>query len=153
MGARHRGDLVSTYGPPGEMSLGDVQTIHQAAEVFGQRGGVIRLLRIGPAVPPPIVGKDSEAISKGGRKIVEDVRVTEAAVDKDQHRTRATPIEVVESDAVGGDEAAFVGGSIGPDGRLPACGQGQERERDACCWNNGAYQESENIGGLHWRPL
>ena len=152
MGACHRGDLVSTDGPPSEMSLGDVQTIHQAAEVFGQRGGVIRPLRLGPAVPPPIVGEDSEAVGEGERKIVEDVRVPEATVNKDQHRTRATPIEVMESDAVGGDEATFVGGSVGPGGRLPACGQGQGRERDACYRNHGAYQESQNIGRLHWDP-
>ena len=79
MGARHRGDLVSAHGPPGEMSLGDAQAIHQAAEVFGQRGGVVRPLRVGLAVSPPSVGDDPEAVGEGRRKIVEDVRVVEVS--------------------------------------------------------------------------
>jgi hypothetical protein len=66
------------------MSLRDAQAIHQAAEVFGQRGGVIRPLRIGPLVPAPSVGDDVETVREGRRKIVKDVRIVALAVDEDQ---------------------------------------------------------------------
>src|SRR5580704_19276754 len=94
------------------MSLSNAQAIHQAAEIFGTRGGVERSLRIGVAVPTQIVGDDSEVIAEGRRKIVENVRVVETAVDEDQHRTQTTPLEVVQSNAVGGNESALVGGAV-----------------------------------------
>src|SRR5580700_6382286 len=114
MGARHGGDFVSTQGPAGKMSLSNAQAIHQAAEVFGASGGVERAFRIRAAVPTQIVGDNSEVISEGRRKIVENVCVVETAVDEDQHRTQTTPVEVVKSNAVGGYEAALVGGSVRP---------------------------------------
>src|SRR5258708_26071913 len=114
MGARHGGDFVSTQGPASKMSLSNAQAIHQAAEVFGASGGVERSFRIGAAVPTQIVGDDSEVAGEGRRKIVENVRVVETAVDEDQHRTQTTPVEVVKSNAVGGHASAFVRGRVRP---------------------------------------
>src|SRR6266851_4496730 len=114
MGARHGGDVVSTQGPASKMSLINAQPIHQAAQIFGASGGIERPLRIRAAVPTQIVGDHSEVVGEGRRKIVENVRIVETAVDEDQRRTQTTPVEVVKSNAVGGHESAVVGGSVRP---------------------------------------
>src|SRR5713101_1526178 len=90
------------------MSLSNAQAIHQAAEIFATRAGVERPLRIGVAVPTQIVGDDSEVVAEGRRKLVENVRVVETAVDEDQHRTHTVPVEIVKSNAVGGHESTLV---------------------------------------------
>src|SRR5260370_34115051 len=99
MGARHGGDFVSTQGPASKMSLSNAQAIHQATEVFGASGGVERSIRIGAAVPTQIVGDDSEVAGEGRRKVVENGRGVETAVDEDQHRTHTTIVELVTSNA------------------------------------------------------
>ena len=91
------------------MSLSNAQAIHQAPEVFSAGSGVERPLCIGVAVPTQIIGDDSEVVGEGGCKIVENVRVVESAVDEDQRRTQTTPVEVVQSNAVGAHESALVG--------------------------------------------
>lgn len=115
------------------MSLGNARAIHQAAEVFGASGGVERPLRIGVAVPTEIIGDDSEVVGEGRRKIVENVRVIETAVDQDQHRTQTTPVDVVKSNAFGGDEFALVGGSVDCDAKLVAQARlGFQCEKPTC---------------------
>src|SRR5260370_30594091 len=99
-GAGHGGDVVSTQGPASKMSLINAQPIHQAAQIFGASGGIQRPLRIGAAVSTQIVGDDSEVVGEGRRKIVENVRVVEPAVDEHQPRTQTTPVEVPKSNTV-----------------------------------------------------
>src|SRR5258708_10344606 len=96
------------------MSLSNSQAIHQAAEVFGARSGVDRRLRIGATVPTEIVGDDSAVVGEGRRKVVENMRVIETAVDEDQHLPQTTPIEVVKSNAVSVHESSLVRGSVRP---------------------------------------
>jgi hypothetical protein len=96
------------------VSLSNAQAIHQTAEVSGASHGVEWLLGFGEAVPTQIVGDDSEVVSERRRKIVENVRVVETAVDEDQHRAQTTPVEVMKSNTVGGHESALVGGSVRP---------------------------------------
>ena len=58
------------------------------------------------------VGDDSKPVRERGRKIVEDMRIIIKAVNQNERRKRSAPVQIVETDAVRGDEGAFVGGTV-----------------------------------------
>jgi hypothetical protein len=108
----HRGDFIPSHGPTRDVSLGDAQAIHHTAKVFRERGRVLRFFCFGLTVSPASIRNDPESVSERRRKVVENVRVVTATMNKNHHRAAATPIQVMETNAVRDNEATLVRGSV-----------------------------------------